>query len=67
MRRSQAFSQGQPYFSWKLEKFTDADGRERHKAVCKSHPDIIGIGDDETTAMRAGKAAMEIAVDKAEV
>lgn len=62
-RRSQAFSSGQPAFSWKLERIPGG----RYKATCRNNPDISATGDTEQQAMRAANAAMETAVDCADV
>lgn len=66
-RRSHLCAEGPQKFSWNLSKFTDAEGRERHKAECLSHPKIIGLGDDEQSALRAGQLQLQIAVEKSEI
>ena len=62
-RKSQAFAEGTQKFSWKMESFADESGRVRVKCVCRNHPSIIGIGDDEQTAMRAAQKAITIAAE----
>lgn len=64
-RRSQAFSQGQPAFSWKVERVEqDMYGKPtRFKCGCRNHPGVFGFGDTEESAIRAASRAMENAVE----
>lgn len=64
-RRSQAFAQGQPAFSWKVERIEqDLYGKPtRFKCQCKNHPSISGFGDTEEEAIRAATRAMSTAVE----
>lgn len=66
-RRSSAFAEGVQKFSWKLERFTGQDGRERHRAVCLNYPQITGLGDNEQAALSKGKEAIRDASLKAEL
>jgi hypothetical protein len=58
-RKSQAFAQGQPAFSWKVEKVDQG-----FKCTCRNHPHVSATGDTEQHAINAAKKAMETAVDK---
>ena len=66
-RRSSEFAHGVQKFSWRIAKFTEANGRERYKAECLNHPKIVGLGDDEQTALRAGVKAIQEAAEKVEL
>jgi hypothetical protein len=61
-RKSQAFAQGQVIHSWRLEKLDDGT----FEVSSKTHPSIKGRGEDEQTAIRAAKKALEVAVEKVE-
>lgn len=65
-RRSQAFSQGQPAFSWKVQRIEqDAFGKPtRFMCECRNHPQVKGFGDTEEQAIRAASKAMEHAVEQ---
>lgn len=67
-RRSQAFSQGQPVFSWRIERVEQDNlgHATRFKASCRNHPTVFAFGDTEELALRAANHAMETAVDKVE-
>ena len=67
-RRSQAFADGQPAFSWRVEAIEPADASKgRFKCTCKTHPEVFGFGDTEELAILHANKAMETAVDKADV
>lgn len=64
-RRSQAFADGNPKFSWKIERLAAEGSEPRYKCSCKTHPDIYAFGHDEQTAMRAASRLMETALETA--
>lgn len=64
-RSSQSFAQGQPKFSWEINKVDAEEGKFR--AVCLNHPQIVGFGKSEQEAMLNAREAMETAVDRAEI
>ena len=67
--RSQAFAEGQPAFSWRIERIAeqDANGAGRYKATCKNYPQIFAFGDTEQDAMRAAVKVIDAASEKAEL
>lgn len=60
-RKSHAFADGTPKFSWRIKQIDTPRGR--YVCECVTHPDIVGFGDSEQLAMLAAKRAMEKAVD----
>lgn len=62
-RKSQAFAQGQPAFSWKIESIPGG----RFQATCKNHPNVKAVADTEQKAIRAAQKAMDKAIETAEV
>lgn len=64
-RKSQAFAQGQPVFSWRIEEIRerDAAGEGRYKVTCKNVPEVFAFGDTEQQAFRAAQAALTARVE----
>lgn len=63
-RKSHAFADGQPAFSWRVGKETDPSGTEHYRATCKNHPAVTATGPTEQIAILAARKLMEVAVDK---
>lgn len=63
-RKSQAFSSGQPAFSWKVSKEDDGHGGERYRVVCRNHPTVQAVDASEQVAILKARHAMETAVDR---
>lgn len=61
-RASQAFAQGQPAFSWRIEKVP-----EGYKATCKNHPTISATGKSEQTALQAAQKALTASAEKVDI
>lgn len=62
-RKSQAFAQGIVKHSWSLAKQDDGT----YECRSKTHPKIVGKGDDEQHAIRSAKKALEVAVEKVDL
>lgn len=64
-RRSHAFAEGVPAFSWKVEAVErdEQNHGTRFLCTCKNHPAIKAFGDSEQEAIRAASAMMERTVD----
>lgn len=66
-RRSQAFAEGQPAFTWRLERIAggppSADGR--YKCTCENHPSIFAFGNTEQEAMQAARERITEAAETA--
>ncbi len=67
--RSQAFAEGQPAFSWRVEKIEEGPSLSegRYKVTCKNYPHVFAFGNSEQEAMRAATRAIEAAAEKAEL
>lgn len=66
-RKSSAFADGQPKFTWIVEKVAHPNQEGAFKATCENHPSIFAFGKTESQAIRLANSAMEQAVDKAEI
>ena len=58
-RKSTAFADGQPAFSWMVEKLED----NRYKCTCESDPEVFAFGNDEQTAIRDASKAMTVKLE----
>ena len=66
-RKSSAFADGQPKFTWKVEKVEHPNQEGPYKCTCENHPSIYAFGQTESQAIRLANSVMEQAVDKAEI
>lgn len=62
-RKSQAFAEGQPAFSWRVERIA----ADRFKVSCKNHPEVVTFGDTEQKAIRAATKAITEAAEKGDL
>lgn len=67
--KSQAFAQGQPKFSWRIERIeaNELVNEGRFKATCKNQPEIFAFGDSEQRALLAAQRALDAAVEQGKI